>query len=84
MALAPRTEADFESDSMRSLGFQYQVLPDRLLGFDPERPELGKITVLVAREPGGVTKAKLELMATLCANLSDEQKTRRIYLKVAL
>lgn len=85
MAVAPVidvTDADFEQPPFRDLAFNYSVFKDRLIGSDPERPELGSITVMLSATPNAITTAKFALMLVFCAGLSEAQKTRRIYLKL--
>ena len=76
-AIAP-AESDFQGEGFRELGIQYQVTGDNITGFDPERPELGRMTVPITST---LREAKLILMWNLCAGLSPDQQARRVHLK---
>ena len=72
------SETDFQGEGFRELGIQYHVTGDNITGFDPERPELGRMTVPITST---LREAKLILMWNLCAGLSSEQQARRVHLK---
>ena len=66
------------STTLRSTGFQYAVTRDSLIGYDRERPELGRVVVSRTRN---IVNDKLLLMWNLCRGLTDEQKQERVYVR---
>ena len=74
----PPVDSDFQMDGERELGIVYRVEESSIVGYDPERLELGNIRAQI--NGNNVRQAKRVLMWNLTSGLTLAQRERRIHL----